>query len=52
MQWFPPFSDSRTGKRLVGVCEDRNPIYLILYSANFGQKLQIITSTSKYVIFN
>jgi hypothetical protein len=26
------FSDSRTGERSVGICDDHNPTYLILYS--------------------
>jgi hypothetical protein len=51
-QWFPTFSDPRTGKRSLAVCEDRSPIYLILYSKNNGQKIKLLIARLNMFIFN
>jgi hypothetical protein len=52
LQWFPTFSDSRTDKISVGVCGDRNPVYLVLYSTNNGQKIKLLLARLNMFIFN
>jgi hypothetical protein len=51
-QWFPTSSNSRAGKRSVGVCGDRDPIYLIIYSTYNGQKNKLLLARLNMFIFN